>query len=338
MISHRNILTEEQMTYAIKTSKIYAYEIAKTVNAADAAADFAEAAAPAEPAEAVEVSDSDETASKNGETPASAVHLQCAVCGKKYRYPRALQTHLATSGHGQVANINVVQNGEALDTQSPARDIKKELELVSYLLYPLKGRDPLIDGAPLMPTNDRMIFTPHISNDIGALLSVSKTVEPVGLPQLDGKAADILLYQFMLNRRVSANEDRLKALRREAALSPLKPGECFFCRTVISDMKEFYTHAVACSKMKGATCEYCDQTFANSTAKSRHMHKCSIYRMCTTNSMSQQNPTNNPMNLKRAEAFAIYLVGKSLTDPSMQGTSLLSEFSVEKYNEWMKLN
>jgi len=355
MVSHRNILTEDQMTYAIQTAASFADEIAASGDTTEPA-EATDTVATAETAEATdtaeaaatevhtnapsETEDASDTAAENERASTSAAPLQCTVCRKKYHYPRALQTHLAKSGHGQVEGISVVAptaEAGAVDAQSPGRDLKAELDIVAHLLNPFKGRESLLDDTPHSHMDGRMIVMPHISDDLGTRLEFAKSLQPIGLPQFDNKATDYLFYEYMIKNRVIANVERHNAIDRLRKKGPVEPGECFFCRKKFESETVFYKHAAECSKLTSVTCQYCDLTFNNSMTKSRHIPKCGVYRMCAAAALkSGETPEAYLTRRKAAEDFTYYLLEESLVDPAMHGVSLFGRFSLNKYNEWMK--
>jgi hypothetical protein len=352
MTSHRSVLTEDQIAYSIRTAREFAAEAAEpsgtsetaeTAEAAEAAgtagtsetAETAEAAEAAGTAGTAETAEAAETA-KNASAPRAAAPLQCTVCGKGYKYPRALQTHIASFGHDPLPVFNeIAQTADAGGASD--RNIRAELDMVARLLDPFKASGALIEAAPLTNLNGSMSISPHMNEDLGVQLDFAKSVPSIGLPQLDGKAADFLFYESMLKRRVLVNVERQTMLRRMANRSPIEAGKCVFCHKEYKNKDLFYNHMTKCGKLKGVTCEYCDKTFKNEMAKSRHMCVCDTYRMCcTAASDTGDAPFEYMTKLKKAEDFIFYLFEKSITSPSMRGVSLLSNFTIDNYNEWMK--
>jgi uncharacterized C2H2 Zn-finger protein len=356
MLSHRNVLTEEQMAYAIHTSASFADEIAaaEASHAAEATADAADAAdaaaetadevadeAAADTADAPVAPDNQSAANNEGaSTSTPAALLRCAVCRKTYHYPRALQTHLTKSGHGQVAGINVVAAQEGpVDAQDPGRYLKEELDLVAHLLNPFNERASLMDSTPQSHMDGRMTVTPHISDDFGTQLDFARTLEPIGLPQFDNKAADFLFYEYMVTSRALANAERHKVISRLHEKGPIEPGQCFFCRKKFDNERRFYMHGAECSKLGSLTCQYCDMTFNHSMSKTRHMPTCEAYRACAAASLkSGETPEAHLARRKKASDFVFYLLRESLFDPAMRGVSLFGGFSLDKYNEWLEQN
>ena len=362
MTAHSAILTEEQMSYAILTSAAFADELAppETKDDAGPEADPLNGEASGEPSETGEASGSGEPsetggASGSGEpsepsepsepgdaeqasdatepapTATTVPALCCAVCRKTYRYKKAYETHLATSGHGQGPQKAVAPVAPA----DPDQDFKAQIELVAHLLDPFKGRELLMEELPPIAEDKKRIVAPHISQDLGMQLAAAKTYAPVGIPQLN-KAADILFHNYILTNQVRLNLQRRKVIDAMHARGPVKEGQCFICRQHFSK-ERFFKHTAECSKMKSITCEYCEQTFKNSSAKSRHIPTCAVLRMCE-DLTNGTDDAPDPSKLRKAQDFGFALIADSVTNPDAQNISMLGGYSLSKFKKWMKQN
>jgi len=89
--------------------------------------------------------------------------------------------------------------------------------------------------------------------------------------------------------------------------------------------------------MKSITCEYCDQTFNNSSAKSRHMPTCAVMLMCADLTIGTDDAPD-PSKLRKAQEFGLALIADSVTNPAAQNISMLGGYSLSKFKKWMKQN
>ena len=346
MKAHSDVLTEEQMSYAILTSAAFADELAAPETKGDAGPEAASlngeasgsgepsepsgasgSAGPSEPSEPSETGEAEQAPDATTQAP-TVPALRCAVCRKTYRYKKAYETHLAASGHGQ-------ELPTAVAPADPDQDFKAQIELVANLLDPFKGRELLMEELPPIAEDNKRIVAPHISQDLGMQLAAAKTYPSFGLPQLN-KSAEILFHNYILTNRVLLNLQRRKVIDAMHARGPVKEGQCFICRQHFSK-ERFFKHTAECSKMKSITCEYCDQTFNNSSAKSRHMPTCAVMLMCADLTIGTDDAPD-PSKLRKAQEFGLALIADSVTNPAAQNISMLGGYSLSKFKKWMKQN
>lgn len=319
MESHRTILTREQSAYAIDIAASIADELAASgETGATESAPSPDAPGPAE----------DNAAS------GSVLPLRCGTCRKEYKYAKALQNHLVASGHSQSANRSTLgSTSEVGETSRPGKDLRAELELVAKVQYPFSADSLLINAPALSDTENYMIITPYMGDSLGTQLDTAKSLPPIGLPQIDNKGSEILMYNYMLKSRAFANIRRQKIARSFYAAAPVSEGQCIICRKFIKNKDAFYSHAAECSKLKHFSCDYCLQICNSKRSKHNHMQTCSIKTLCEEHPL--EDPAQVRLNYKEAEDFYMDILETRITNSDVLTASMPLKDILKEFKEWM---